>query len=146
MHKKTHRFSFPFPYKNVYSPTGLVPPSSHLTSCTPTKCNLYFDSFLKLSLHSIILISYPYSTAWVIYPKNPSRSEALFVFRNKFNFYSGELLAPLPTTKLEDHPLFARSCLFNIFIATLHSWRLFLHLQPEYAPCCGDRDPSNVAS
>jgi hypothetical protein len=36
-------------------------------------------------------------------------------------FY-GELLAPRPTPKLEDHPLSdARSCLFNIFAATLHT-------------------------
>jgi hypothetical protein len=37
-------------------------------------------------------------------------------------FFDGEaLLAPLPTPKLEDHPLSAvRDCLFNIFAATLH--------------------------
>jgi hypothetical protein len=32
-----------------------------------------------------------------------------------------------------------RDCLFNIFAATLHIWRL-LHPQPEDAPCRGDRD------
>jgi len=36
-------------------------------------------------------------------------------------FYGKELLAPRPTTKLEDHPLSAvRYCLFNIFAANLH--------------------------
>jgi hypothetical protein len=36
-------------------------------------------------------------------------------------FFYGELLAPRPTPKLEDHPLSAvRDCLFNIFTATLH--------------------------
>jgi hypothetical protein len=30
--------------------------------------------------------------------------------------------------------------LFNIFAATRHNWRPFLHPQPEDAPCCGDRD------
>jgi hypothetical protein len=34
-----------------------------------------------------------------------------------------------------------RDCLFNIFAATLHIWRPFLHPQPEDAPCHGDRDP-----
>jgi hypothetical protein len=35
-------------------------------------------------------------------------------------FY-GELLAPRPTPKLEDHPLSAvRDCLFSIFTAILH--------------------------
>jgi hypothetical protein len=54
-------------------------------------------------------------------------------------------IAPHPTPKLEDHPLsFVRGCLFNIFAATLHSWRLFLHPKPEDAPCCGDKDPPNM--
>jgi hypothetical protein len=55
------------------------------------------------------------------------------------------LLAPRPTPKLEDHPLPAvRDCLFNVFAATLHTWRPFLHPQPEDAPCRGDRDPLNM--
>ena len=39
-----------------------------------------------------------------------------------FFFFHGEaLLAPRPTTKLEDHPSSAVcDCLFNIFAATLH--------------------------
>ena len=36
-------------------------------------------------------------------------------------FYREGLLAPLPTPKLEDHPLSAvHGCLFNLFAATLH--------------------------
>jgi hypothetical protein len=47
-------------------------------------------------------------------------------FRNKIIFYGEELLAPRPTPKLEDHLLSAvHDCLFNIFAATLHIWRLF---------------------
>ena len=43
------------------------------------------------------------------------------MFRNMICFYGEELLAPRPTTKLEDHPLSAaHDCLFNIFAATLH--------------------------
>ena len=30
--------------------------------------------------------------------------------------------------------------LFDIFAATLHNWRPFLHPQVEDAPCHGDRD------
>jgi hypothetical protein len=53
------------------------------------------------------------------------------------------LLTPRPTANLEDNPfLSVRDCLFNIFTANLHSWRPFLHSQPEDAPCCGDRDPT----
>jgi hypothetical protein len=40
-------FLFSFPKKNVYSPAGVVPLPSHLTSCTPTKSNLYLDSSLE---------------------------------------------------------------------------------------------------
>jgi hypothetical protein len=32
-----------------YPPAGSVPPLSHLTSCTPIKCNLYFDIFAPLT-------------------------------------------------------------------------------------------------
>jgi hypothetical protein len=64
------------------------------------------------------------------------------MFRNMVNFYGEELLAPRPTPKLDDHPLSAvRNCLFNVFAAILHIRRPFLHLQPEDAPCRGDRDP-----
>jgi hypothetical protein len=68
------------------------------------------------------------------------------MFRDIIIFYGEEFLAPRPTTKLEDHPLSAvRDCLFNVFGATLHNWRPFLHPQPEDAPCRGDRDPLNMA-
>jgi hypothetical protein len=62
------------------------------------------------------------------------------MFCNIVSFYGEELLAPRPTPKQEDHPLSAvRNFLFNIFAATLHIRRPFLHPQPEDAPCCGDR-------
>jgi hypothetical protein len=65
--------------------------------------------------------------------------------RNIIIFYGEELLMPHPTPKLEDHPLSAvHDCLFNVFAATHHNWRLFLHPQPEDAPCRGDRDPFNT--
>jgi len=34
-----------------------------------------------------------------------------------------------------------RDCLFDIFAATLHIGRPFLHPHTENAPCRGDRDP-----
>jgi hypothetical protein len=52
------------------------------------------------------------------------------VFRNKLIFYGEELLAPRPTPKLQDHLLSAGGdCLFNIFAATLYTWRS----SPPYA-------------
>jgi hypothetical protein len=42
-------------------------------------------------------------------------------FVTNIRFHGEELLAPRPTSKLEDHPLSAvRDYLFNIFAATLH--------------------------
>jgi hypothetical protein len=67
------------------------------------------------------------------------------LFHNIIIFYGEELLAPGPTPKLEDNPLSGvRHGLFNVFAATLHNWRLFLHPQPEDAPCRGDRDPPDT--
>jgi hypothetical protein len=64
------------------------------------------------------------------------------VVRNMVIFYGEELLASRPTPKLEGHPLSGvRDCLFNVFAATLHIRRPFLHPQPEDEPCRGDRDP-----
>jgi len=49
-------------------------------------------------------------------PQDQSRSKT-----HVSSFYCEELLAPLPTPKLEDHPLSAVcDCLFNIFTATIH--------------------------
>jgi hypothetical protein len=64
------------------------------------------------------------------------------MFHNMLSYYGEQLLAPHPTPKLEDHPLsVVHGCLFNIFAVTIHNWVLFLHLQPENVPCCGDWDP-----
>ena len=64
------------------------------------------------------------------------------MFRNIVSLYGEELLAPRPIPKLEDHPFSAvRDSLFNIFAATIHIWRPFIHPQPEEAPCRGERDP-----
>ena len=43
------------------------------------------------------------------------------MFCNIATFYDDELLAPRPTSKLEDHPLLSvHNCLLNIFMNTLH--------------------------
>jgi len=86
--------------------------------------------------------SLPHSEVPATCPYPKDQSSSLWVVRNMTRFYGGELLAPRPTPKLEDHPSSAvRDCLFNIFAAIHHNWRPFLHPQPEDAPCRGDRDP-----
>jgi hypothetical protein len=57
-------FSFSFPQETVYSSAGLVPPLSHLTPCTPTKSNLYFDSsfatvIMKPTLYRLFMYRIP---------------------------------------------------------------------------------------
>jgi hypothetical protein len=56
------------------------------------------------------------------------------MFRNMVIIYGEELLAPRQTPKLEDHPLSTVRDLFNVFAATLHIHRPFLHPQPEDVP------------
>jgi hypothetical protein len=63
-------------------------------------------------------------------------------FRNKLIFYS-ELLAPRPTTKLEDHPLSSvRDCLFNIFPPYLEAVPSIRNLRTRHAVV--SRDPPNM--
>jgi hypothetical protein len=118
-------------------PTGPVPPPSHLTSCTPTKSNIFCDFFrhcpertcpihtsnipsTKSHIHFLSLMSFKQRIrpGWRL----------LEHFRKKLIFFCGEeLLAPRLTPKLEDHSLLAvRDCLFNIrvFAATRHTWRV----------------------
>jgi hypothetical protein len=65
---------------------------------------------------------------------------------SNISFYSEELLALISNPKLEDELLSAvHGCLFIMFTATYHIWRLFLHLQPEDLPCYGERDPCIMA-
>jgi hypothetical protein len=62
-------------------------------------------------------------------------------------FYSEGSLAPRPTPKKGNHPLLVvRGCLFNLFAATLHSWRPSLHPEPQDAPrrAVVTRDPPNT--
>jgi hypothetical protein len=122
-----------------------------MTSCTPTKSNLYSDNSLDTIITESALCKFltfhnPNLTSIFGRFRRLSKDPRLyFIFRNKFNFCGEGLLAPRPTPKLEVRPLsFVRGCLFNIFAATLHSWRPFLCPEPEDAPCCGDRDPFNM--
>jgi hypothetical protein len=79
---------------------------------------------------------------WKTEDPAPNDNKPCEMFCNMVIFNGEELLAPRPTSKLEDHPVSAvRDCLFNIFAATLHIWRPFLHPPTEDAPCRGDRNP-----
>jgi hypothetical protein len=103
-----------------------VPPLYHLTSCTHTKSNLYLAiSLIVLYIYRRVQASNIPSTKFLIpfpllrsYQRISPCVRHQFVFCNKIHFY-GELLAPRPAPKLEDHPLSAlRNCLFSVFAPT----------------------------
>jgi len=63
------------------------------------------------------------------------------VFRNIVSFWGENLLETRPNTTQDDNHLTSvRHCTFNIFAATLHVCRPFLHHQREEAPCRGDKE------
>jgi hypothetical protein len=119
--------------KCIYLPARLVPPPSHLTYCTPTKSNLYFDIFspyfpertcpIHASDIPCIKSHVHFMLRSFIQGIRPG-PRLLVHFRNRLIFYGEELLAPRPTPKLEDQPLSAvRDCLYSIFAAAFHNWR-----------------------
>jgi hypothetical protein len=102
---------------------------SHLTSCTPTKSNLYLANSLAAAesepaLYRLLTFHVPNLMSLfrcLAYQRINPGLRQVFLFHNTDNFYGEELSTPRPTPKLEDHPLSAlRDCLFNIFAATLH--------------------------
>jgi hypothetical protein len=81
-------------------------------------CPIYTSNILgtKSHVHFLALMSFIQR----IYPG----LRLLVNFLKKLIFYDEDLV-PSPTPKLVDHPLsVVRDCLFNIFAATLHIWRL----------------------
>jgi hypothetical protein len=57
------------------------------------------------------------------------------------SFHGEGLSTPRLTPRIEDHPLVGCPRLIIQYIRNYPpSWRLFLHLQLEDAPCRGDRD------
>jgi hypothetical protein len=96
----------PLPLQCLHCPTQ--PPNLHLAT----------SLICTLAVLFTFQMSSPLSTTYVVPISRSPRS--LWKIRKMIRSY-GELLAPCPTLKLEDHPLSAvRDCLFNIFAATLH--------------------------
>jgi hypothetical protein len=100
----------------------------HIPSCTTTKSNLYLIVLFNAVTSEPAL--YKFRMFHV-----PKLMTIFQLFSNKAVFMVMDLLAQRPTPKLEDHSLsFVHGYLFNVFAATLHSWRLSLLPQPEDEP------------
>jgi hypothetical protein len=145
----------PLSLEKCVFPAGSVSLSTHLTSCTPAKSDFYLDSSLETvirepALCKLLTFRKPNLTSVFLCLGRLSRKSvrvlgSLMTFVTNLFFYGEGLLAPRPTSKLEDHRLsFVQGCLFNVFAANIHSWRPSLYPRPEDAPCCGESDPPNM--
>jgi hypothetical protein len=119
-----------------------VPSLSHLTSCKPTKSNLYLANSLaatavhELALYRLITSQVPnlmlLSLLRLYQSTSPGPRLCLWIFRNKICFNREELLALLA------------GCL-RLLIQYIRNYppyrRPFLHPQPQNATCHDARDP-----
>jgi hypothetical protein len=142
-------YSFPFPYKNVYWRAVLMPPLPYLTSCTPTKSNLYFEPSFPTAMtepapnrlpafHVPQLTSVFFSLGHS--PKISAGPRLLVISSNHIIFYGEYLLAPRPTPQLENHSSRLSAIAYSKYFYphSISVGHLF-HPQPEDTPCRGDK-------
>jgi len=106
-------FRFLFHEKRKHNtPVLTVPPRSHLTSCAPTKSNLYLANSLAVvvsdpDLYSLLTFHVPNLMSLfqcLVRTKGSVQARVICIsFVPRPIFYSEEL-SPRPTPKLEDHP------------------------------------------
>jgi hypothetical protein len=139
-------------YKNVYSHTGSVPLPSHLTSCTPTKSNLYLASSLETVIGEPVLyklLTFHVPNLISIFHSLGHLSKESVQVRGSFEvfvtslFFTVKVVSPTPDPQAGGPSLVDCPRLLIQYIRSdLHTWRPFLHPQLEDAPCSGDRDPT----
>ena len=108
-----------------------MPPLSHLTSCTPTKSNLYLANLLAAAvsepvLYSLQIFHVPNLMSpflCLFHTKYQSRSDAYCMnISQQDTFLPWLVVSTSPNSKLGDNPLSALcDCLFNILAAALHT-------------------------
>jgi hypothetical protein len=76
---------------------------------------------------------------------SPPSLRLCVTFRNKLVIYVEELLAPVPTFKLEVTPCRLSATAYSVYsqLSSISGDRL-LHSQPQDVPCRPDRDPLNM--
>ena len=142
-----------------------MPPLSHLTSCTPTKSNLYLANSLVTALYRLLTFHVPKTMSlFRCLLRGTSRNtplpevrvgeyftSGLFCLQRKhlalwillnMGFSRGGVVSTSPNPPAGGPPLVCCPRLPIQFIRSYPPYRRpFLHPQPEDAPCRVDRDP-----
>jgi hypothetical protein len=138
-----------FSIEKMYNPRS-VRLLSHLTSCTPTKSNLY----LANSLATVVSVSGLYRILTFHVPNHISFSHCLRPAKGSVKVWGlcesfvtwqvlrwgGVSVAPNPQIGGQPLDRYPRQLIKYTRSCQLH-WRPFLHPQPEDAPCRGDKGP-----
>jgi hypothetical protein len=91
-----------------------VPPPCHLTSCTPTKSNLFFDSYFDTvtsepALYKLLTFHVPSLMSLFrrlgCLSKESVRSRLMFMSRNRFIFVRKRVVSPTPNPQAGGPPL-----------------------------------------
>jgi len=129
----------------------LTVPLSHLTSCTPTKSNLYFvdsletavndpDQYKLLTFHVLVNVMYIFHCLVCTNGSAQDRGKIIsFVKWPVFTVRSFQHLAQLPSWRTV--PCWLSGLLIQNFRCYPPYCRPFFFPQTEYAPGCGDREP-----
>lgn len=136
--------------KEVKSPSVTVPPLSHLTSCKPSKSNLFLincpatvasehDLYRMLTFNVPNLMSLFHSLGRT---KETVQARCTCVrFVTRAGFKVGDFSTSPNNQAGTQHLVSCLRMLMQYIRSYLPYSRLFLHPQPEDAPCLGDRDP-----
>ena len=138
-------FLFLFHRKKIITPILTVPSLSHLTSCTPTKSNLYVANSLAVSvwepaLYRLLKFHLPNLMSLFrclgCTKVSVQVRGLLFDCFATWYFLRWGVVSTSPNPQAEGPPL-----LIQYIRSYPPHWRPFLHSQPEDVPCRGDRDP-----
>jgi hypothetical protein len=131
-----------------------VPPPSHLTSCTPTRSNLYLASSLETvfgdpALYKLLTFQVPnlvsvFHSLGRLSKESVQVRGSLEVFVPSF-FYGEGLLTPRPTPKLVDIPYYLSASAYSIYsqLVSIAGGRSSIR-NPRTRHAVGTRTPPNM--
>jgi hypothetical protein len=100
------------PLKNVYSPACSVPPPSDLTSCTPTKSNLYFNSSFDTVTSEPALYKH---LTFHVFRRLGSLSKEFVQVRGSYDVFETCLFFTVRVCKLHAQPPSCRTTLCRLY-------------------------------